>query len=155
MNCYYASGITPIEAARQAEAQSEITQTMNTSETSLTGATAVGSMRLLGAVMLDCGGDYKVGDPMPDGYIQRQEWAEVHLKAGLKQEQCDSCCLWHFPHELSETRRVWYAETRDRHHRYTKVKMISRICKVCETKQAPNAAGERPPTDGARTRPEA
>lgn len=81
---------------------------------------------------------YKVGDPMPNGYIQRQEWAKVHLKSGLKQEQCDSCCLWRFPHELSETRRVWYAETRDRHHRYTKVKMISRICKACELKQAPN-----------------
>ncbi len=85
-------------------------------------------------VMIDCGGDYKVGDPMPDGYINRQEWADVHLNAGLKQEQCSSCCLWHFPHELSEKRIEWEAETRDRHRRYTKIKMISRICKACEQK---------------------
>src|SRR5580658_4318255 len=43
---------------------------------------------------------FKVGDPCPDGYIARQEWAQVHLDAGLKQEQCGYCLLWKFPHEL-------------------------------------------------------
>lgn len=47
-------------------------------------------------------GTYKVGDPEPEGYIDRQEWAQVHLDAGLKQHQCGICCLWQFPHQLSD-----------------------------------------------------
>jgi len=46
--------------------------------------------------------DYKVGDPMPDGYVDRQEWAEVQMKAGLKQEQCGGCSLWKFPFQMSD-----------------------------------------------------
>ena len=46
--------------------------------------------------------DYKVGDPMPHGYIDRQEWAAVQMKAGLKQEQCGWCCRWKFPFEMSD-----------------------------------------------------
>ena len=30
--------------------------------------------------------DFKVGDPCPDGYVDRHEWFEVHMKAGLKQK---------------------------------------------------------------------
>ena len=86
------------------------------------------------AAMLDCGGTYKVGDPMPDGYVQRQEWAQVHMNAGLKQEQCDTCGLWKFPHELSATVHRFWAEKRERGV-FTKVRMESRICKECELRQ--------------------
>lgn len=53
-------------------------------------------------VCLDVTPDFKVGDPCPDGYIARQEWAAVQMKAGLKQEQCGSCNRWKFPFEMSD-----------------------------------------------------
>lgn len=48
-------------------------------------------------------GEYKPGDPEPAGYLDRQEWAEVQIKAGLKQVQCGLCNLWKFPQQLSGT----------------------------------------------------
>ncbi len=51
--------------------------------------------------MIDCGGSFKVGDPMPDGYAARIDWADVHIKAGLKQEVCCVCCRYFFPHQLN------------------------------------------------------
>ena len=53
-------------------------------------------------IHLSCTPDYKVGDPQPDGYIDRQEWAAVQMKAGLKQEQCGWCSRWKFPFEMSD-----------------------------------------------------
>ena len=46
---------------------------------------------------------FRPGDPPPSGYLQRQEWADVQHKAGLRQEVCSSCCRYKFPQELSET----------------------------------------------------
>jgi hypothetical protein len=38
-------------------------------------------------------GSYKPGDPQPEGYLDRQEWARVQLKAGLRQRRCPRCSL--------------------------------------------------------------
>lgn len=80
--------------------------------------------------MLDVGGDFKVGDTMPDGYIARQEWADAHFKAGLKQEICCHCCAWFFPHQLSDRRIISKAWTR----MGVEVEMKSRICLECDKK---------------------
>ena len=45
---------------------------------------------------------YKAGDPAPSGYLQQSEWAEVQLKAGLRQKECGRCGKWKFPQELSD-----------------------------------------------------
>lgn len=45
---------------------------------------------------------YKPGDPEPEGYLARHEWAEVQHKAGLRQKQCGRCGLWHYPQQLSD-----------------------------------------------------
>jgi len=54
--------------------------------------------------------DYKPGDLPPEGYLQWHEWAEVQRKAGIKQVQCPTCCLWRTPQELS-TREITWTET--------------------------------------------
>jgi len=44
-----------------------------------------------------CGTDtFAPGDPIPDGYTDRHEWAQVQLRAGDKQRRCRRCSLWHF-----------------------------------------------------------
>lgn len=40
-----------------------------------------------------------IGDLPPAGYIDRQEWARVQIRGGLKQQQCSGCNLWLFPQE--------------------------------------------------------
>jgi hypothetical protein len=45
-------------------------------------------------------GSYKPGDPQPEGYLDRQEWARVQLKAGLRQRRCPRCSLWKFPQQF-------------------------------------------------------
>jgi hypothetical protein len=47
------------------------------------------------------GGPYKAGDPAPHGYIDRQEWADIQAKAGLKQVRCNRCSRWNFPQQLA------------------------------------------------------
>lgn len=47
-------------------------------------------------------GDYTPGDPPPDGYGARIEWARVQIKAGLRQTQCRGCHRWYFPQEEEE-----------------------------------------------------
>lgn len=42
---------------------------------------------------------YKPGDPQPEGYLDRQDWARVQLRAGLKQRQCPVCGRWRFPQQ--------------------------------------------------------
>jgi hypothetical protein len=49
---------------------------------------------------------FQPGDPQPDGYIHRQDWAQVQLKAGLKQVQCVECERWKFPQQLTKGKRV-------------------------------------------------
>jgi len=44
---------------------------------------------------------YKPGDPAPQGYLARQEWAAAQYKAGLRQRQCGRCGLWNYPQEMS------------------------------------------------------
>ena len=45
-------------------------------------------------------GEYKPGDPPPEGYTDRHEWARVQHEAGLRQQTCGICGLWRFPQEL-------------------------------------------------------
>ena len=42
---------------------------------------------------------FKAGDPRPDGYIARSEWAEAQIAAGVKAKHCKSCGRWRFPQE--------------------------------------------------------
>lgn len=50
---------------------------------------------------IDMVGDYKPGDPRPEGYMDWHEWARVQTKAGLRQVRCGVCSKWKFPQELS------------------------------------------------------
>lgn len=79
-------------------------------------------------IHIDCTPVFKIGDPKPQGYIARQEWAELHLKAGLKQETCCFCGLWFFPHELSKKRSRSVAFKSNG----TKVVRSVATCKECE-----------------------
>lgn len=74
---------------------------------------------------------FKMGDPCPDGYNARIEWASVHMRAGLKQKRCCICCLWCFPHELSGI--VWKSEAFDNRGKVHTLE--SPICKDCEAKR--------------------
>ena len=40
--------------------------------------------------------EYKLGDPMPDGYLDRAAWARAQMKAGARQYRCPRCSLYHF-----------------------------------------------------------
>ena len=73
--------------------------------------------------------EFKPGDPCPDGYIARQEWAAVQLKAGLKQAECGMCSRWQFPQELVPDLII---ESEALTSRGEKVKMTSRVCLECE-----------------------
>lgn len=44
---------------------------------------------------------FHAGDPCPEGYLERCEWARVQMKAGLRQKQCRRCELWFFPQEMA------------------------------------------------------
>jgi hypothetical protein len=54
-----------------------------------------------GPIHICFAGTFKPGDPPPLGYCDWHAWAEVQMKAGLKQETCGYCGLWQFPQELS------------------------------------------------------
>lgn len=82
-------------------------------------------------VMLDATPVFQVGDPCPEGYIARQEWAEVHHAAGLKQEMCSHCRKWKWPHELTDK---LLRSTAYRDKAMTKpVEIVSRICVECDS----------------------
>jgi hypothetical protein len=51
-------------------------------------------------------GNYKPGDPPPEGYMEWFAWADVQLKAGLKQTPCRKCRLWFFPNETHQCGRI-------------------------------------------------
>ena len=55
--------------------------------------------KLKAKIFLDVGRAYKVGDPIPHGYIDRQEWARVHMRAGIKQTLCQKCRKYFFTTE--------------------------------------------------------
>jgi hypothetical protein len=40
--------------------------------------------------------EFKLSDPMPDGYLERSEWARTQMRAGRRQHHCKRCKLWHF-----------------------------------------------------------
>lgn len=45
------------------------------------------------------GGEYKKGDPRPEGYLAFHAWADAQVRAGLKQIRCPTCSRWVFPQE--------------------------------------------------------
>lgn len=45
---------------------------------------------------------FKPGDLPPSGYNEWHAWAEVQLRAGLRQAQCKKCHRWFFPQEKHE-----------------------------------------------------
>ena len=73
-------------------------------------------------------GDYKLGDPKPNGYLEEYEWVEVQLKAGLKQTVCLLCAKWKFPQEFSEQTQM-FSYSRTKHG--PKIIEMRRICKDC------------------------
>jgi hypothetical protein len=71
--------------------------------------------------------DYKPGDMPPTGYIARQEWADVQMKAGLKQVPCNHCGKWLFPQQVArETTRVL------RNSMGAPVNVKGYVCKACD-----------------------
>jgi len=75
--------------------------------------------------------DFKPGDPQPDGYIDRQEWARVQMKAGLRQTQCPDCSRWQFPQQFSTQEVRWSAkDRRGRDHHFSAFR-----CADCVEKQ--------------------
>jgi hypothetical protein len=87
--------------------------------------------------MLDCGADFKVGDPRPTSWFAWEDWCEVHDKAGLKQESCNTCGLWFWPHELSptvyKTKAIRETMIARRKH-FEPVILHSRRCLSCASK---------------------
>lgn len=73
------------------------------------------------------GQNYQSGDQPPEGYIDKQEWAKVQMKAGLRQQQCKTCWHWKFPQELSD--RVGTMIVRGR-----RATIILPVCRMCVTK---------------------
>jgi hypothetical protein len=54
---------------------------------------------MTGLICIHITPEFKLGDPPPAGYLAWSEWAEVQMKAGLKQRRCWKCGLWRFPQE--------------------------------------------------------
>lgn len=75
---------------------------------------------------------YKPGDLPPDGYLAWHEWAEVQVKAGIKQVQCGSCGLWKTPQELSSD--VLECVAKDKRGRSITVR--DPVCTKCATPSA-------------------
>lgn len=46
--------------------------------------------------------DYRPRDPQPDGYVDRADWAQVQLRAGLRQRRCVACKRLGFPQQLAD-----------------------------------------------------
>lgn len=83
---------------------------------------------------------FKPGDMPPpgNGYLEMQEWAEVQLKAGLRQKACGCCGAWAFPQQLAARKFVFRGFT-------SKGETVERhlpMCLKCETKADDNAAKE-------------
>lgn len=68
----------------------------------------------IGEFLVTFSGDYKAGDPEPEGYLNWHAWAEAQHKAGLRQTQCPKCCLWKYPQSLSTREVKWQTATRRR-----------------------------------------
>ena len=89
------------------------------------------------------GVDYKPGDPAPHGgYLAMHEWAEVQIKAGLKQEQCGRCSKWFFPQELSDIIDVSHAITT----RGKPITISDRVCLGCAQTKNPKHSSDAPKT---------
>jgi hypothetical protein len=74
---------------------------------------------------------FKPGDMPPPGYIERQEWAAVQMKAGLKQRTCGFCSLYCFPQELSGEE----IRTRATTSRGLIVNRVVPICRKCKERR--------------------
>lgn len=77
-------------------------------------------------------GDYKPGDPPPEGYLEWHEWAEVQHRAGLRQRSCPDCGLWRYPQEFSTQEVAWEART----SRGKRVRFSEFCCLACAEKRA-------------------
>ncbi len=84
-----------------------------------------------GPTYLDFGQHFDPGDQPPAGYLDRAEWAEVQMKAGLHQTRCPQCCLYKFPQELSSVVVIQEAED----SRGRKRRQESRLCNDCERRR--------------------
>ena len=98
-----------------------------------------GRQRIVG--WLSFVGEYKPGDQPPDGYIDRQEWAKVQLKAGLKQERCSRCCRWRFPQQISSVTQeteVAYRTKRDAINETNPIEIVVNVivCNDCATQKS-------------------
>jgi len=87
------------------------------------------------SVHLDVAGDYKPGDPPPDGYLDRHEWARIQMLNNLKQAQCCWCCKWFFPQELSDRKYVFYASKTKRGP--LNVRIEEPMCLACAAEHPP------------------
>ena len=47
-------------------------------------------------------GEYKPGDPRPEGYLAVEQWARDQMRGGLRQFRCPVCGLWQFPQEIKK-----------------------------------------------------
>jgi hypothetical protein len=83
--------------------------------------------------------DYRPGDLPPEGYLQWHAWANVQRKAGIKQVECPTCCLWRTPQELSTREVTWTAKDR----RGREIRQSAFQCAKCSDKvrEAPPALG--------------
>lgn len=81
--------------------------------------------------ILTLAGDYQPGDMGPIGYMEREEWAVVQMKAGLHQVACGRCGEWKFPQELSDK----YHRTTAINRRGEVVKLIDSVCLQCAAKE--------------------
>jgi hypothetical protein len=83
--------------------------------------------------------EYRPGDLPLEGYLQWHEWSEVQRKAGIKQVQCPTCCLWRTPQELS-THEVRWA-VRDRRDRT--IERSAFQCAKCFAEEAESGTARR------------
>ena len=82
-------------------------------------------------IILTFAGEYRAGDPPPEGYIQWHAWAEAQVAAGIEQHTCCKCCLWKFEQELSP--RVIESTAHEIvRGQWVPVKVMSRICLACD-----------------------
>lgn len=71
----------------------------------------------------------KPGDPPPEGYNDWHAWADVQVKAGLRQEACAGCSLYKFPQELSGEQHTMDATD----SRGNRVQLVMPVCSDCAT----------------------
>ena len=82
-------------------------------------------------IHIDCSPTSHPGDMPPDGYTAKAQWADVQLKAGLRQNRCCQCSLWFFPQELSGHEIKTEAIVTRRGMAPKHVTLLSPVCNRC------------------------